>query len=310
MHPINAYGSEAQKQKFLPRLATGELVGCFGLTEPNHGSNPAGMETRAKKVSGGYVISGSKTWITNSPIADIAVVWAKDEKNEIRGFIIERGMKGFSTPKIEGKLSLRASITGMIMLDDVQVPEENLLPNVKGLKGKGESVFLVAKKKGGEKKNKSSLVAGPFGCLNSARYGIAWGVLGAAESCFHTARQYCLDRVQFGKPLAGFQLPQKDFADFSTDISLGLEGCLAVGRMIDEGTCAPEMISMIKRNSTVKALEIARQSRDLLGGNGIVSEYNIMRHLCNLETVVTYEGSKSMHALILGRAITGLQAFQ
>ncbi len=227
MHPINAYGSEAQKQRFLPLLATGELVGCFGLTEPNHGSNPAGMETRAKKVSGGYLLSGSKTWITNSPIADIAIVWAKDDKGEIRGFIVERGMKGFSTPKIEGKLSLRASITGMIMLDDVLVPEENLLPNVKGLKG-------------------------PFGCLNSARYGIAWGALGAAESCFHTARQYCLDRVQFGKPLAAFQLPQKDFADFSTDISLGLEGCLTVGRMIDEGTCAPEMISMIKRNSTVK----------------------------------------------------------
>jgi len=285
MHPINQYGTEEQKQKFLPRLATGELVGCFGLTEPNHGSNPSGMETRAKKVPGGYVLNGAKTWITNSPIADLAVVWAKDDEGVIRGFIVERGMKGFTTPKIEGKLSLRASITGMIALDDVEVPDANYLPHARGL-------------------------SGPFGCLNSARYGIAWGALGAAEYCFHAARQYTLDRVQFGKPLAAFQLPQRDFADMQTEIALGLEGCLAVGRMIDEETATPEMISLIKRNSTIKGLEVARAARDMLGGNGIADEYHIFRHMVNLETVITYEGTKNIHALILGRAITGHQAFQ
>jgi glutaryl-CoA dehydrogenase len=285
MHPINAYGSEEQKQKWLPRLATGEVVGCFGLTEPNHGSNPNGMETRAKKVPGGYVLNGSKTWITNSPIADIAVVWAKDEAGDIRGFIVERGMKGFETPKIEGKMSLRPSITGMIMLEDVEVPDCNYLPNAKGL-------------------------SGPFGCLNSARYGIAWGAIGAAEFCFHQARSYTLDRNQFGKPLAAFQLPQMYFANMQTDIALALEGCLAVGRMIDDETATPEMISIIKRNSTIKALDIARDARDMLGGNGISDEYHIIRHVMNLETVITYEGTKNIHGLILGRAITGHQAFQ
>jgi glutaryl-CoA dehydrogenase len=259
------YGTEEQRNRFLPRLATGELVGCFGLTEPNAGSNPGQMETRAKKVPGGYRISGSKTWITNAPIANVMVVWAKDDAGVIRGFILERGMKGLTTPKIEGKMSLRPSITGMIMMDEVEVPDANLLPNVSGLKG-------------------------PFGCLNSARYGIAWGVMGAAEYCFHQARSYTMDRVQFGKPLAAFQLPQRDMADMQTEIALCLESCLAVGRMIDDSTATPEMISLIKRNSTVKALDIARMARDMLGGNGIVDDYHIIRHVMNLETVVTYEG--------------------
>ena len=286
MHPINAFGTEEQKQKWLPKLATGELVGCFGLTEPNHGSNPSGMETKAKKLpGGGYLLNGAKTWITNSPIADLAVVWAKDDEGIIRGFLVERGMKGFETPKIEGKVSLRASITGMISLQDVESPEENYLPNARGL-------------------------SGPFGCLNSARYGIAWGALGAAEACFHMARSYTMDRIQFGKPLAAFQLPQKDFADMQTEIALGLESCLSVGRMIDDNTATPEMISLIKRNSTIKALDIARMARDMLGGNGIAGEYDIIRHMVNLETVITYEGTKNIHALILGRAITGHQAFQ
>jgi len=287
MHPINAYGTDEQKEKFLPRLATGELIGCFGLTEPNHGSDPGSMVTRAKNDgdSGDVILNGSKCWITNSPISDIAVVWAKDEANVIRGYIVERGMKGFTTPEIEGKFSLRASITGMIQLDDVRVPKENILPNVQGLKG-------------------------PFGCLNNARYGIAWGALGAAEFCLEAARGYALDRTQFGKPLASMQLIQRDFADMSTEIALGLQSCLAAGRMKDEGNLHPNTISLIKRNSTIKALDIARMARDILGGNGIVDEYHIIRHMTNLETVITYEGTKSIHALILGRAITGLQAFK
>ncbi|PRP86951.1 hypothetical protein PROFUN_04933 [Planoprotostelium fungivorum] len=284
MHPIYAYGSEEQKQKYLPRLAAGQIVGCFGLTEPNQGSDPGNMQTRARKVGENYILNGSKTWITNSPIADVFIIWAKDETGEIRGFILEKGMKGLSAPKIEGKFSLRASITGMIMMDDVEVPAANLLPNVKGLKG-------------------------PFGCLNNARYGIAWGTLGAAEFCFHAARQYALDRQQFGAPLASYQLIQKDFADMSTDIALGLQACLRVGRLKDEGLLAPEMVSMIKRNSCDKAIAIARQSRDILGGNGISDEYHIIRHVMNLEAVITYEGTRSIHSLILGRAITGLQAF-
>lgn len=285
MHPINAYGTDEQRQRFLPKLASGELIGCFGLTEANHGSNPGGMETRAERLDGGYRLNGTKMWITNSPIADVAVVWAKDEKKEIRGFLVERGMKGFTTPKIDGKLSLRASITGMIVLDNVEIPETNILPHVKGLKG-------------------------PFGCLNLARYGIAWGTMGAAEACYAVAKEYCGDRKQFGRPLSAFQLPQVELADMATSIALGLEGCLTVGRMIDEKVCAPEMISLIKRNSTIKALDIARAARDMLGGNGIVGDYHIMRHLMNLETVVTYEGTKNIHALIMGRAITGHQAFE
>ena len=265
MHPIYAYGTEEQRQKYLPRLATGEIVGCFGLTEPDHGSDPGGMKTRAKKANGGYVLKGNKMWITNSPIADIAVVWAKTEDDVIRGFVLERGMKGFSTPKIEGKFSLRASITGEIVMDEVFVPEENLLPNVQGLKG-------------------------PFGCLNSARYGIAWGALGAAEACWHAARQYTLDRKQFGRPLAANQLIQKKLADMQTEITLGLQGCLRLGRMKDEGNAAPEITSIMKRNSCGKALEIARMARDMHGGNGISSEYHVMRHAQNLETVNTYEG--------------------
>ena len=284
MHPINAYGSEEQRQKYLPKLATGDWAGCFGLTEPDHGSDPGGMKTRAKSVDGGYLLNGAKMWITNSPIADVAVVWAKDDEGVIRGFVVERGMEGFSTPKIEGKLSLRASITGQIVLEDVFVPEENKLPNAKGL-------------------------SGPFGCLNRARYGIGWGALGAAEACWHAARQYTLDRAQFNRPLAANQLIQKKLADMQTEISIGLQACLRVGRMFDEGTAAPELISLIKRNSCGKALDVARMARDMHGGNGIQDEYHVMRHLVNLETVNTYEGTHDIHALILGRAQTRLQAF-
>lgn len=286
MHPIAAYGSEEQKQKYLPRLASGEWLGCFGLTEPNHGSDPAGMETRARynPSSKTYTLNGAKTWITNSPIADLCVVWAICEDGKVRGFLIERGTKGLSTPKIEGKFSLRASATGMILLEDVEIPEENLLPNVSGL-------------------------GGPFGCLNNARYGISWGALGAAEFCFHTARQYTLDRIQFGVPLARNQLIQKKLADMLTDITIGLQACLRLGRLKDEEKATPEMISMLKRNSCGKALDIARQARDMLGGNGISDEYHIIRHVMNLESVNTYEGTHDVHALILGRAITGLQAF-
>jgi len=292
MHPIHAYGSEAQRQKFLPRLATGEWIGCFGLTEPNHGSDPGGMLTRAKPVDGGYLLNGSKMWITNSPVADVFVVWAKREdpdakvagQESIHGFILERGMKGLSAPKIEGKMSLRASITGEIVMDAVFVPEANMLPNVNGLKG-------------------------PFGCLNKARYGIAWGAMGAAEFCWHAARQYTLERKQFGRPLAANQLIQKKLADMQTEITLGLQACLRVGRLLDEGRAAPEMISLIKRNNCGKALDIARAARDMHGGNGIHDEYHVMRHMINLETVNTYEGTHDVHALILGRAQTGIQAF-
>jgi glutaryl-CoA dehydrogenase len=284
MHPIHAYGSEEQRQKYLPKLATGEMVGCFGLTEPDAGSDPAGMKTRAKSVPGGYSISGAKMWITNSPIADIAIVWAKDDGGIIRGFILERGMKGLSFPKIEGKMSLRASITGEIVMDEVFVPEENMLPNVQGL-------------------------GGPFGCLNKARYGIAWGVMGAAEDCFHRARQYQLDRQQFGRPLAANQIPQLKMANMLTEIGLGLQAAITVGRAMDAGTWSPEMISIIKRNNCGKALDIARMARDMHGGNGIAAEYHVIRHAINLETVNTYEGTHDVHALILGRAITGIQAF-
>jgi len=284
MHPIHAYGSEEQRQKYLPKLATGEWVGCFGLTEPDAGSDPASMKTNAKQTAGGYILNGAKMWITNSPIADIAVVWAKDEGGVIRGFIVERGMEGFSTPKIEGKMSLRASITGEIVLEDVFVPEENLLPNVQGL-------------------------SGPFGCLNKARYGIAWGVMGAAEDCFHRARQYQLDRQQFGRPLAANQIPQLKMANMQTEIALGLQAALTVGRSMDDGTWSPEMVSLIKRNNCGKALDIARVARDMHGGNGISAEYHVIRHAINLETVNTYEGTHDVHALILGRAITGIQAF-
>jgi glutaryl-CoA dehydrogenase len=289
MHPIHAYGSPAQKEKYLPKLATGEWVGCFGLTESNHGSDPAGMETRARKVDGGYLLDGSKMWITNSPIADVFVVWAKLEgggsgQAAIRGFILDKGMKGLSAPKIVGKMSLRTSITGEIVMDGVWVPEDHLLPGVKGLKG-------------------------PFGCLNRARYGIAWGALGAAEDCWQRARQYTLERVQFGKPLAQTQLIQKKLADMQTEIALGLQGCLRVGRLIDQGQAAPEMVSLIKRNSCGKALDIARMARDMHGGNGIHDEFHVIRHMINLETVNTYEGTHDVHALILGRAQTGLQAF-
>ena len=289
MFPIYEYGSEAQRQKYLPKLATGEWVGCFGLTEPNHGSDPASMITRAKPVDGGYIMKGAKMWITNAPIADVFVVWAKlesegDGQSAIRGFILEKGMKGLTAPKIEGKMSLRASITGEIVMDDVFVPEANMLPNVSGLKG-------------------------PFGCLNKARYGIAWGALGAAEDCWHRARQYTLDRVQFGRPLAQNQLIQKKLADMQTEIALGLQGCLRVGRLMDEGQAVPEMISLIKRNSCGKALDVARMARDMHGGNGIHDEYHVIRHMINLETVNTYEGTHDVHALILGRAQTGLQAF-
>ena len=284
MHPINAYGTEEQRQKYLPKLATGEWIGCFGLTEPNHGSDPGSMITRAKKVPGGYSISGAKMWITNSPFADIFVVWAKTEDNVIRGFILEKGMKGLSAPKIEGKLSLRASTTGEIVMDEVFVPDENWLPNVQGL-------------------------GGPFGCLNNARYGIAWGALGAAEYCWQAARQYTLDRKQFGRPLAATQLVQTKLANMQTEITLGLQACLRVGRLKDEGKWTPEMISMIKRNSCGKSLDIARMARDMHGGNGISGEYHVIRHMVNLETVNTYEGTYDVHGLILGRAQTGIQAF-
>lgn len=288
MHPINEYGTEEQKQKYLPKLAKGELIGCFGLTEPNHGSDPSSMETRAKynPSSKTYTLNGTKSWITNSPIADVFIVWGKCDRdnNKIRGFILEKGMKGLTAPKIEGKFSLRASITGQISMEDVEIPEENMLPNAVGL-------------------------GGPFGCLNSARYGIAWGTLGAAEFCLETARQYTLDRYQFKKPLAKNQLIQKKMADILTEISLGLQACIQVGRLKDEGKATPEMISMIKRNSCGKSLDIARTARDMLGGNGISDEYHIIRHVMNLEAVNTYEGTHDIHALILGRAITGLQAF-
>ncbi len=284
MYPIYAYGSEEQKQKYLPKLATGEWVGCFGLTEPNHGSDPGSMITRAKSVDGGYQLSGAKMWITNSPIADVFVVWAKDDAGEIRGFILDKGMKGLSAPKIEGKFSLRASITGEIVMDEVFVPAANLLPNVKGLKG-------------------------PFGCLNKARYGIAWGAMGAAEFCWHAARQYTLDRKQFGRPLAANQIVQLKLANMQTEIALGLQAALQVGRLIDAGQGAPEMISLIKRNNCGKALDIARVSRDMHGGNGISDEFHVIRHVMNLEAVNTYEGTHDIHALILGRAQTGIQAF-
>lgn len=284
MHPINAYGTEAQKEKFLPKLATGEWVGCFGLTEPDSGSDPASMKTRAKKVDGGYRLTGNKMWITNSPIADVFIVWGKDDEGEIRGFILEKGMEGLSAPKIEGKFALRASITGEIVMDNVFVPEENKFPEIKGLKG-------------------------PFGCLNVARYGISWGALGAAEFCWHAARQYGLDRKQFNKPLASMQLFQKKLADMQTEITLGLQGALRVGRLIDEKRFKPEMISLVKRNSCGKALDIARMARDMHGGNGIADEFHVIRHAMNLEAVNTYEGTHDIHALILGRAQTGLQAF-
>ena len=283
MYPIYSYGSEAQRRKYLPKLASGETIGCFGLTEPDHGSDPGSMATRAEKVSGGYKLNGSKTWISNAPVAHVAVVWAKLD-GKIRGFIVERGTKGFSTPKIEGKLSLRASITGMIVLEDCVVPEDNLLPNVQGL-------------------------AGPFGCLNNARFGIAWGAMGAAEFCWHAARQYTLDRKQFGRPLAANQLIQKKLADMQTEIAIGLAGALRLGRMLEKGTAAPPAISLMKRNNCGKALDIARLARDMHGGNGIADEFHVMRVLCNLETVNTYEGTHDIHALILGRAQTGIQAF-
>jgi glutaryl-CoA dehydrogenase len=284
MYPIHAYGSEAQRKKFLPKMAAGEWVGAFGLTEPDHGSDPGGMRTRARKVAGGFNLAGSKMWITNSPIADVFVVWAKDDEDVIRGFILERGMKGLSTPKIEGKFSLRASITGEIVMDGVFVPEENLLPNAKGL-------------------------AGPFGCLNNARYGIAWGAMGAAEFCWHAARNYTLERKQFGRPLAANQLIQKKLADMQTEISLGLQAALRVGRMIDEHKAAPEAVSLIKRNNCGKALDVARVARDMHGGNGVSDEFHVIRHVMNLEAVNTYEGTHDVHALILGRAQTGIQAF-
>ncbi|AIY43100.1 Glutaryl-CoA dehydrogenase [Collimonas arenae] len=285
MVPIYEFGTEAQRQKYLPKLATGEWIGCFGLTEPNHGSDPGSMVTRAKKVAGGFSISGSKMWISNSPIADVFVVWAKDDEGQIRGFILDKGMKGLSAPGIHGKVGLRASITGEIVMDEVFCPEENAFPDVRGLKG-------------------------PFTCLNSARYGIAWGALGAAEACWHIARQYVLDRRQFGRPLAANQLIQKKLADMQTEITFGLQGCLRLGRMKDEGTAAVEITSMMKRNSCGKSLDIARVARDMLGGNGISDEFGVIRHMVNLEVVNTYEGTHDIHALILGRAQTGIQAFQ
>ena len=284
MHPIYAYGTEAQKEKYLPKLASGGFIGCFGLTEPNAGSDPAGMQTRAKKVAGGYSLSGSKMWITNSPVADVFVVWAKDDESEIRGFILDKGMKGLSAPKIHGKFSLRASVTGEIVMDEVFVPEENAFPDIRGLKG-------------------------PFGCLNKARYGISWGAMGAAEACWFAARQYTLDRKQFGKPLAANQLIQLKLANMQTEIALGLQASLRVGRLMDEDRAAPEMISLIKRNNCGKALDIARVARDMHGGNGIADEFHVIRHVMNLEAVNTYEGTHDVHALILGRAQTGLQAF-
>jgi len=284
MVPINEFGSEEQKQKYLPKLASGEWIGCFGLTEPDHGSDPGSMATRAKKVDGGYSLTGNKMWITNSPIADVFVVWGKTEDGKIRGFILEKGWEGLSAPAIHGKMGLRSSITGEIVMDNVFVPEENMFPEVTGLKG-------------------------PFTCLNSARYGISWGALGAAEDCWHKARQYTLDRKQFGRPLAANQLIQKKLADMQTEITLGLQGCLRLGRMKDEGTAAVEITSIMKRNSCGKALDIARMARDMLGGNGISDEFGVIRHLVNLEVVNTYEGTHDVHALILGRAQTGLQAF-
>ena len=286
MYPINAYGSEEQKRKYLPKLATGELIGCFGLTEPDAGSDPGGMKTRAARIDGGYRLTGSKMWISNSPIADVFVVWAKSDAHDgkIRGFVLEKGMKGLSAPKVGGKLSLRASVTGEIVMDGVEVGEEALLPGVDGLKG-------------------------PFGCLNRARYGISWGVMGAAEDCWHRARSYGLDRKQFGRPLAQTQLFQKKLADMQTEIALGLQASLRVGRLMDEGRAAPEMISLVKRNNCGKALAIARDARDMHGGNGIQEDYEVFRHMANLETVNTYEGTHDVHALILGRAQTGLQAF-
>ncbi|NVJ60048.1 MAG: acyl-CoA dehydrogenase [Gammaproteobacteria bacterium] len=285
MYPIYKFGSEAQKEKYLPKLATGEFIGCFGLTEPDAGSDPGSMKTRAKKVDGGYLLSGSKMWITNSPVADVFVVWAKNDEGIIRGFVLEKGMEGLSAPKIDGKFSLRASITGEIVMDGVFVPEENMFPEVTGLRG-------------------------PFSCLNMARYGISWGAMGAAEACWHAARQYTLDRKQFDKPLAANQLVQKKLADMQTEISLGLQASLRVGRLIDEQRFKPEMISMVKRNACGKALEIARTARDMHGGNGINDEYHVIRHMMNLEAVNTYEGTHDVHALILGRAQTGLQAFK
>jgi len=284
MYPIYAYGTEAQKQKYLPKLASGKWVGCFGLTEPDHGSDPGSMVARARAVNGGHLLSGAKMWITNSPIADVFVVWAKDDAGHIRGFVLEKGMKGLSAPKIEGKFSLRASITGEIVMDSVFVPAENLLPNVTGLKG-------------------------PFGCLNKARYGIAWGAMGAAEFCWHAARDYTLARKQFGRPLAANQLIQKKLADMQTEIGLGLHAALRVGRLMDEGVAAPEMVSLIKRNNCGKALDIVRMARDMHGGNGISDEYHVIRHVLNLEAVNTYEGTHDVHALILGRAQTGISAF-
>ena len=284
MFPIHAYGTELQRQRYLPKLASGELVGCFGLTEPDHGSDPGSMRTRARKCAGGYRLNGAKMWITNSPIADLFVVWAKDDDGVIRGFLLERGMTGLSTPRIEGKFSLRASVTGEIVMDEVFVPDENLLPNVQGLKG-------------------------PFGCLNRARFGISWGVLGAAEDCWHRARSYTLERMQFGRPLAATQLIQKKLADMQTEIALGLQGCLRLGRLFDRNAAAPEAISMMKRNNAGKALAIARMARDMHGGNGVSDEYHVIRHAMNLEAVNTYEGTHDIHALILGRAQTGFQAF-
>jgi len=284
MHPIHAYGTEEQRKRWLPGLAKGEIVGCFGLTEPSHGSDPNGMVTRARKRDGGYSVSGAKMWISNAPVADVFVVWAKDDAGDIRGYLLERGMKGLTTPKIEGKFSLRASITGEIVMDEVFVPEANLLPNVKGLKG-------------------------PFGCLTKARYGISWGAMGAAEFCWHAARQYTMDRKQFGRPLAANQLIQKKLADMQTEITLQLQFSLRLGRLMDEGRATPEMVSMAKRNACGKALDIARLARDMHGGNGIVDEFHVIRHVMNLETVNTYEGTHDIHALILGRAQTGISAF-
>ena len=284
MYPIHAFGSEAQRGKYLPKLRTGEFVGCFGLTEPDAGSDPASMRTRAKPVDGGFLLNGSKTWITNAPIADVLVVWAKDEKDDIRGFILERGMTGLTQPKIEGKFSLRTSVTGMIMMQDVFVPAENQLPGVRGLRG-------------------------PFSCLNNARYGIAWGALGAAEFCWHAARDYTLQRMMFGRPLAATQLIQKKLADMQTEITLGLHAVLRLGRLMDAHDAAPEMISLLKRNNCGKSLDIARMARDMHGGNGIADEYHVIRHVMNLETVNTYEGTHDVHALILGRAQTGISAF-
>jgi glutaryl-CoA dehydrogenase len=284
MYPIHAFGSEAQRQKYLPKLATGEWIGCFGLTEPDHGSDPGSMVTRARKVDGGYSVSGAKMWITNSPVATVFVVWAKTDDGVIRGFVLEKGMKGLTAPKIEGKFSLRASVTGEIVMDEVFVPDENLLPNVSGLKG-------------------------PFSCLNNARYGIAWGALGAAEACWHAARSYTLERRQFGRPLAANQLIQKKLVDMQTEITLGLHACLRLGRLKDEDRAAPEMISLLKRNNCGKALDIARVARDMHGGNGVSDEYGVIRHMLNLEAVNTYEGTHDVHALILGRAQTGIAAF-